>query len=416
MEVMLRAEAVGKSFRKAAIDGPRTFRHWVEGGFLKRRPRDRFWALRNVDFTVAKGEMIGVIGHNGSGKSTLLRVLGGVMQADEGRVTAAAPVHGLLELNTGMHPDLSGRENIIINGVLGGLLKSEMRERIDRIIAFAELEAHIDQPVRTYSSGMKLRLGFAIAVHVDPEILLIDEVLAVGDMAFQQKCLERIGDFKDSGCAIVLISHDLTQVRNFCDRVIWLDKGKVREIGPAEEVVEAYETAMSRETARRTPPDMPDMTTAGGHVLRAGENRHGSQEVVLSGVTLLDANGHPTDRIEAGQPLSVRAVLTAASALDTAHFSFALANADGTQCLDVNTANDGIILPSIDAPLRVELELGRLDLAPGQYRASVGVWEPGWNHAYDFHEGAYPLLVTGGPNLSGVLSPPRHWKVNDRPL
>lgn len=413
MEAMLRAEAVGKSFRQATPDGPRTFRHWVEGGFLKRRPRDRFWALRNVDFAVAKGEMLGVIGHNGSGKSTLLRVLGGVMQADEGLVTAAAPVHGLLELNTGMHPDLSGRENIIINGVLGGLLKSEMRERIDRIIAFAELEAHIDQPVRTYSSGMKLRLGFAIAVHVDPEILLIDEVLAVGDMAFQQKCLARIGDFKESGCAIVLISHDLTQVRNFCDRVIWMDRGKVREIGPAEEVVEAYETEMSRETARRTPTDMADKLTAQGHILKAGENWHGSQEVVLSDVTLLDAQGLPTDSIQTGAPLAVRAVLTAAAPVDTAHFSFAISNADGTQCLDVNTENDGVALPALGRPVTVELELGRIDLAPGSYRASVGVWDHGWSHAHDFHEDIYPLDITGGPRLSGVLSPPRRWRIND---
>ncbi len=414
MEVMLRAEGLGKSFRHTVADGPRTFRQWVEGGFLKRRgrARGRFWALRDVGFTVERGEMVGVIGHNGSGKSTLLRLLGGVMQPDEGRVTTAAPIHGLLELNTGMHPDLSGRENILINGVLGGLLKGEVQARMEAIIAFAELEDHIDDPVRTYSSGMKLRLGFAIAVHVDPEVLLIDEVLAVGDMAFQQKCLDRIAAFKAQGCAIVLISHDIGQVKTFCDKVLWMDHGRVRAMGPAEEVVHAYTTAMTRETRRRTPSDLPDAFTAQGVRLRSGENRLGSQEITLSDVVLLDAQGQATNRIAVGAPLTLRAVLNADRRIETAQVSVSIANADGTPCLDVNTENDAVALPPLHGSLSVTLDLARLDLAPGLYRASVGVWEKGWSHAYDFHVDAYRLEVTDGRKVSGVLSPPRHWVIS----
>ncbi len=415
MAIMLRAEGLGKSFRHTVAGAPRTFRHWVEGGFLRRRPKGRFWALKDVGFDVAKGEMVGVIGHNGSGKSTLLRLLGGVMQPSAGRVTAAAPVHGLLELNTGMHPDLSGRENILINGVLGGLLKREVRDRIDRIIAFAELQDHIDDPVRTYSSGMKLRLGFAIAVHVDPEILLIDEVLAVGDMAFQQKCLARIADFKAGGSAIVLISHDLGQVKSFCDKVVWMDRGAVRAIGPAEEVVAAYQDAVARDTALRTRTDLPDRLTAQGVTLRAGENWLGSQEATLSEVALLDESGLPVERITSGSPLVLRASIASNGPATPAHVSVSIANSDHVQCLDVNTANDGVLLPPMEAPLRVDLRLDRLDLAPGRYRISVGLWEPGWSHAYDFHKEVYALEVIGGPKLAGVLSPPRHWVVNDRP-
>ena len=251
MERALRLENLGKKFRHRTNDTPNTFRGWVEGGWRTRR-QENFWALRGITLDVAPGEMLGVIGRNGSGKSTLLRLLGGVMRADEGRVVAAGPVNGLLELNTGMHPDLTGRENIIINGVLAGLLKQEVQERMESIIAFAELEEHIDDPVRTYSSGMKLRLGFAVAVNVDPNILLIDEVLAVGDLGFQQKCLARIREFKSRGCAIVLISHDMTQVKAMCDRALWIDRGQLQALGQPHEVISEFEASMSKETLRRT--------------------------------------------------------------------------------------------------------------------------------------------------------------------
>lgn len=373
MVVALEARGLGKSFRQSAHAGPRTFRQWVEGGFARRRPKDRFWALRGVDFAVAQGEMTGVIGHNGSGKSTLLRLLGGVMQPDEGQVTTTGPVNGLLELNTGMHPDLSGRENIVINGVLGGMLRSEMTARTDDIIAFAELADHIDQPVRTYSSGMKLRLGFSIAVHVDPKILLIDEVLAVGDMAFQQKCLARIGAFKDNGCAIVLITHDMQHVRNFCEKVIWMDHGKVRAIGSPDEVVTLYETAMRTETLKRSDTARADVVTDRGIRLRMDENRFGSGDVTLVDVTLLDDQGRPVAALAPGAPMTVRGTMHAAAAINACHVSISIVDDEGTLCLDVNTDTDRITMPAFDGTLPVTLTLGRLDLAPGRYRVSMGV-------------------------------------------
>lgn len=410
MGAAIRVLGVGKSFRHRAQDEARTFRQWVAGGFRRSRPDGRFWALRGVSFDVAPGEMVGVIGHNGSGKSTLLRLLGGVMRGEEGAVEVAGPVNGLLELNTGMHPDLSGRENIAINGVLAGLLRHEIEARAAAIIAFAELEEQIDQPVRTYSSGMKLRLGFAIAVHVDPTILLIDEVLAVGDLAFQRKCLARIAAFKDQGCAIVLISHDLEQVQRMCDKVIWLDHGKVRAIDRPEVVVRAYETAMSAETVRRTAGDIPDRVLANGTVLKAGNNRLGSQEIVIDSVAILDRAGAETARIAPGAALTLRVELTAANPHLGAHLSFSITDPAGIDCFDVNTENDAIVLPEVTGRMTVTLQIERLDLAPGEYQCTVGVWEQRWRYAYDVHKFAYPLEVAGGERLQGILSPPRRWQ------
>lgn len=412
MTPALRITGLGKSFRQRSQDEARTFRQWVAGGFRKSRAGGLFWALRDVTFDVAAGEMVGVIGHNGSGKSTLLQLLGGVMQADEGAAVADGPVNGLLELNAGMHPDLSGRENIVINGVMAGLLKSEIAARTDAIIAFAELEDHIDQPVRTYSSGMKLRLGFAIAVHVDPVILLIDEVLAVGDLAFQHKCLKRIAEFKDNGCAIVLISHDLGQVRQMCDKVIWLDHGRVRAIGAPDAVIASYETAMSAETAARTPGDIPDQILPNGTVLKAGENRLGSQEASIGSVAFLDHSGVTASQIAPGGALSVRVELTADKPLIGAHVSVSFADTEGRICFDVNTENDAVSLPELSQNMMVTLDIERLDLGPGPYLCSVGVWQKGWQYAYDLHVDAYPLEIVGGARLQGVLSPPRHWRIS----
>lgn len=411
MAIALQVAGLGKSFRHRAKDGARTFRQWVEGGFRAARPAERFWALRDVSFSVAEGEMLGVIGHNGSGKSTLLRVLGGVMTADKGQVQASSPVNGLLELNTGMHPDLSGRENIIINGVLSGLLRSEIQARADDIIAFAELDEHIDQPVRTYSSGMRLRLGFAIAVHVDPKILLIDEVLAVGDLSFQQKCIARIAQFKKQGCAIVLISHDLGQIAAMCDKVIWLDHGAVRGIGAPEEVIADYHAAMTGETRARTQADLAPRTLQNGTVLHAGQNWLGSHEATIAAVEVLDASGREITRLEVDQTVTVRVTIKARTAIDTAHLSVSLSNAEGWTVFDVNSENDATALPKIEGTLSVSLTISRLDLNPGLYRLSVGIWHAGWQYAYDLHLDAYPLEVVGGALLQGVLSPPRRWSI-----
>lgn len=206
--------------------------------------KEVLWALRDVDLQVEEGTTLGIIGRNGSGKTTLLKVICGILRQDTGTVDVQGKVAALIELGAGFHPELTGRENVIINGIILGLSKSEIKARLDEIIAFAELEQYMDEPVRTYSSGMCMRLGFSVAVHVDPQILLMDEVFAVGDAAFKRKCLERMHYFKKVGKTIILVSHDLDTVRDWCDRAIWLHAGMLKREGTAATVVDAFTMEM----------------------------------------------------------------------------------------------------------------------------------------------------------------------------
>jgi len=209
--------------------------------------RKRFIALQDISFKVYKGECFGVIGKNGSGKSTLLGLIAGVLKPDRGKVEIKGRVSPLLELGAGFHPDLTGRENIILNGVLLGMTKKEVLKKLDEIIEFSELREFIDQPLRTYSSGMIARLGFSIVAHLDPNILLVDEILAVGDINFQKKCIGKIKEFKKRGVTIVLVSHDLDQVQSLCDRAIWIDNHKIRAEGDAREICNIYRKALISE-------------------------------------------------------------------------------------------------------------------------------------------------------------------------
>jgi len=202
--------------------------------------KKRFTALDDISFEVYRGECFGVIGRNGAGKSTLLGLVAGVLKPDKGKITVKGRVSPLLELGAGFHPELTGRENIVLNGVLLGMTRSEVLKKMDKIIEFSELGEFIDQPLRTYSSGMIARLGFSVVAHLDPEILLVDEILAVGDIHFQKKCMDKIMEFRSSGVTIILVSHSIEQVESLCDRVMWIDEHKVRAVGKPEEVCELY--------------------------------------------------------------------------------------------------------------------------------------------------------------------------------
>ncbi len=402
MTPLIDVRSVSKRFSRATSARQPTFRAWVESGF-RPRPRADFWALRDVSFSVNPSEFLAVVGRNGSGKSTLLRLLGGVMRPDGGTVGLAARPNGILELNAGTHPDLTGRENAVISGVLSGLSRRQVLARMDAIIAFSELGPAIDQPVRTYSSGMKLRLGFSVAVHADPRILLIDEVLAVGDLAFQEKCLARIREFRAAGCAIVLVTHDLHQARSMADRVLWMDKGKVRALGAPETTVAQYEAESHAQigSAVRQPDD--DGANLG---LRMGDNRLGSFEATISDVAF-------EPRITVGSPLSISFTVTPHSDLPKPHVSVSIEDKHGTLCFDANSQTDSVDLPELSSARRIVLDLERLDLAPGTYRVSVGIWAGDWSTAHDYHINAYPLEVDNAQQLEGFMSPPRRWRISD---
>ncbi|HEX7084770.1 MAG TPA: ABC transporter ATP-binding protein [Vicinamibacterales bacterium] len=221
---------------------------------------EHIWALRDVSFEVAAGEVIGIVGRNGAGKSTLLKILSRITAPTEGHVTIRGLVGSLLEVGTGFHPELTGRENVFLNGAILGMKRRDIERRFDEIVAFAEVERFVDTPVKHYSSGMQMRLAFAVAAHLDPEVLIVDEVLAVGDAAFQQKCLGKVGEVTRSGRTVLLVSHQMNQIRRLCHRVVWLEAGQIRDIGATAGVVSAYENALS--TLRLEAEARGDDTTA----------------------------------------------------------------------------------------------------------------------------------------------------------
>jgi lipopolysaccharide transport system ATP-binding protein len=244
-------EHLRKSYRRYAPDRPGTIQEAVAMGLRRMRHVDRFWALDDVTFTVAPGKTLGIVGSNGSGKSTLLRLIGGVGSPDSGSIDVHGRLGALLELGAGFHPELTGRENAILAGILNGLTRRQVLARLDEIVAFAEVEEALDNPVRTYSSGMQMRLAFSVAVHTEPEVLLIDEVLSVGDVAFQRKCLDRINRFKAAGCTILIVSHVNSAVEELCDEAIWIGHGRLLAQGDSADVVRQYTTQLGHGEAHQ---------------------------------------------------------------------------------------------------------------------------------------------------------------------
>jgi len=253
MDPMVVVSHLGKKYRRYHADRPAFIQEAVAKGLLgwrKMRSVDEFWSLSDVSFSVGAGRTVGIVGANGSGKSTLLRLIAGVGRPDTGRIEVRGRIGGLLDLTAGFHHELTGRENVMLSGILNGLSRKEVLGRMDEIVSFAEVEDAIDNPVRTYSSGMQMRLAFSVTVHTDPQILLIDEVLTVGDMAFQQKCLDRIDQFKAAGCSILLVSHADSTIENMCDDAIWLESGHLMAQGPVGDVVEQYTARMEGSPGR----------------------------------------------------------------------------------------------------------------------------------------------------------------------
>lgn len=365
-------------------------------------------ALVDVSFDIAPGETVGVIGPNGSGKSTLLKLLAGIVRPTEGSVAVRGRLAALLELGAGFHPELSGRENVEIAGLLLGLSKKEIARRFDAIVRFAELEAFLDAPLRTYSSGMAVRLGFAIAAHSDPDVLLVDEVLAVGDEAFAHRSLEKFAEFEKAGKTIVLVSHDLSLVAARCRRAIWLDSGRIAADGAAAETVARYrERVAEREGEKRLVPDPGAAARAEGRTADA----IGSGRATIAAVRVLDASGRPAGRIRSGEPASLEMDVRAGAELTDFVFGFAIATVSGAPVFGSNTAIDGLAAGALSGDARVRLEIPAMTLAPGVYAVDAAV------HAadgapYDYRRDVLRFEVTSETAAAsgGVWSPPRRWK------
>jgi homopolymeric O-antigen transport system ATP-binding protein len=363
-------------------------------------------ALTGVSFEVAPGETVGVVGANGSGKSTLLKLLAGILRPTEGEIAVGGRLAALLELGAGFHPELSGRENVEISGLLLGLSRSEVAARFDSIVRFAELEEFLDAPLRTYSSGMAVRLGFSIAAHADPDVLLVDEVLAVGDEAFAHRSLEKFSEFEKAGKTILLVSHDLSLVAERCRRAIWLDGGHIAADGPARETVARYREAVARVEGEKrlgrpasdspAPAPPPESSSIG-----SGRAR-------VTGARVLDASGRPAGRLRSGEPAVLEMEVRAPETLTDFVFGFAISTVSGFVVFGSNTDLEGRRPLEFTGEGSVRLEIPAFALAPGVYSLDAAV------HArdgapYDYRRDLLRFEVTAGVSTPGVWSPQRRW-------
>jgi ABC-type polysaccharide/polyol phosphate transport system ATPase subunit len=390
------------------------------------QPSETFPALREVSFTVAAGQTLGVIGRNGSGKSTALKLVAGITKPTSGSVAVRGRISALIELGAGFHPEISGRENVFINGIMLGLTRRQIQQRFDEIVEFAELADFIDAPVKTYSSGMYMRLGFAVAIHVDPDVLLVDEVLAVGDEGFTHKCLDKFAEFKRRNKTILLVTHSLGLVERFCDEALWLDQGQRKGLGDPRRTIGAYMTDVERQEERQlasgdakarhaadeavgAPAAGPqDPTAVVGDMTQAAEGRWGTGEVTITNVSLQTEGGQPTHIFHTGEPISVTLAVRAGRPVTDFVFGVGLYTADGVAIYGTNTDIEEFVPDELSGEPTVTLHIESLDLVEGTYKLDVAVHRRD-GAPYDYHRLLYTFRVKSRVKDVGIYRPRHRW-------
>ena len=358
---------------------------------MRRKRRETFWALREISFEVAEGEVLGIIGSNGAGKSTLLKILSRITEPTEGYATIHSRVGSLLEVGTGFHPELSGRENIFLNGAILGMRRTEIAAKFDEIVAFAEVERFIDMPVKRYSSGMYLRLAFAVAAHLEPEILIVDEVLAVGDAAFQKKCLGKMGEVANQGRTVLFVSHNMDAVQRLCTRAMLLDRGLVAEEGAVAPVIARY-------LAARTTGSSPACWTA-----LADADRTGSGEARFTALRYASGNDEVGSYPYPWGPLTVEMDVTALEPLTVDSLAVVVWSAGGVKLVNADTIATGHRLRLHAGRNRVVLRIDELCLNPGSYR--MGLWMANMEVPCDYIESAVSFDVAPAPAADLGVTP-----------
>jgi lipopolysaccharide transport system ATP-binding protein len=359
---VIHAEGLGKRYRRGTVEQRGLLRDSLMRvaraplGALRKAKQETFWALEDVSLEVREGEVLGLIGRNGAGKTTLLKILSRITRPTTGHAEIRGHVRSLLEVGTGFHSELTGRENTYFSGSLLGMKKREIDRKMDEIVAFAEIEKFIDTPVKHYSSGMYVRLAFAVAAHLEPEILLVDEVLAVGDINFQKKCLGKMGDVARQGRTVVLVSHQMNQMRRLCQRVVWVDGGRVRMDGATHEVVSAYESAMT-----------------GGERRREQIPSGASQKARFLGWDIIGSSETDTHTVAAVEPIQVRFTLEASEAIRRGEHGVALFDRE-RQLMWASAIQDISLEPGVH---EFTHSFPMLPLRPGLYEWQVSLWENG---------------------------------------
>ncbi|MCI8773028.1 MAG: ABC transporter ATP-binding protein [Lachnospiraceae bacterium] len=357
-------EHISKSF-KIYIDKSNTMMESLL--FWKRKKYENRQVLEDISFTVDKGEAVGLIGHNGCGKSTTLKMLSKILYPDSGTIQTNGRVVSLLELGAGFHPDMSGRENIYSNASIFGLTRAEIDKRLENIIFFSELEEFIDNPVRTYSSGMYMRLAFSVAINVDADILLIDEILAVGDVGFQKKCFDRLKEIKANGTAIVIVSHAAKQIERICDRVIWIHKGRIRTQGVPSDINSQYLDYMSEKQKSNAEAQKKE------EEVDKNATRWGNGDAVISEIKLLDKDGKEATSFWTDDPVTIQFNYDVKKRVENAVFGIGLFRSDGLSCYGTNTEIDKIPNFSLTKSGMVRFQMEAMTLLPGDYVLEVAL-------------------------------------------
>ena len=373
---------------------------------------ETFEALRGVSFDVAAGRTFGIVGRNGSGKSTMLKLIAGIGKPTSGAVRVQGRLSALIELGAGFHPEISGRDNVFINGMMLGLSKREVARRFDEIVAFADLQDFIDAPVKTYSSGMYMRLGFSVAINVDPEVLLVDEVLAVGDESFTHKCLDKFAEFKRRGRTVLIVTHTLDLITRFCDEALWLDHGVARAHGDPKRVIDSYlldvAAEENRTLAAQPRPVLPQGATAVADLSTMGEGRWGSREAEILAVEFLKGDGTAAHVFESGEAVEVRLRVRANQPLRDFVFGVGIFSAEGVCCYGTNTDIEGAEPGEFQGEAVVGFHLDHLWLVAGSYKVDVAVHRTN-GAPYDYHRQLYTIRVTSKMKDTGIFRPPHHW-------
>jgi ABC-2 type transport system ATP-binding protein len=357
---------------------------------------EEFWALKDIDLEIPQGQTFGLLGNNGSGKSTLLKCIAQILEPNKGSITHVGRMAAMLEVGSGFHPELSGRDNVYLNGAILGMSKSEIDRKFDSIVDFSGVEDFIDQPVKNYSSGMYVRLGFSVSIHVEPDILLVDEVLAVGDMAFQEKCTEKFSDLRREGRTVVVVSHAVEQMRTFCDQAAWLHHGQLMGIGAANDVITEYADQAHDVRPHGDGPGQGNEFTADG--------RHGSGEARIDRVEILDASGKDVDQVRNGDEVRLRLHYTCFEPIPTPVFGFAIEHESGFRLSAHNTVDSDLSVPPMGPGSgSVDLVLPSIPMRPGVFRLVAAIQSDRAGQMVDYIPRARTFDVVGKPTESGGI-------------
>lgn len=369
--------------------------------FKNRSHYEERTVLNGISLTVKKGEAIGLVGHNGCGKSTLLKLMTRILYPDNGSISISGRVSSLIELGAGFHPDMSGRENIYTNAAIFGLTKKEIDKRLNDIISFSELEEFIDNPVRTYSSGMYMRLAFSVAINVDADVLLIDEILAVGDANFQAKCFNRLQEIKASGTTIVIVSHALAQIEQICDRTVWINDGKICAEGAPRDIHPVYLEFMGK--------NMRDTESA--NLIASNNTRWGNQNIKIKEVKVLDEDGNDGKAIATGSKVTFTIDYEMVKKTENVVFGIAIYRVDGIHCYGVNTMIDGLPAITVDSDGSYSITIDKLQLLPGEYILDVSI-ENTDAVPVDYYKNARRFVTFSPVSDAGCFRLEHTWKIN----